>query len=89
MIKGVNLQVVEVNNPAGEYFERILYIVKPEFSDVSRSKLLREAENLNKGGLSAPPRTGRRKGKLLRWVVGGALFLAAACAAAGIFLIVR
>ena len=35
MIKGVNRQVVEVSDTGSEYFERILFIVKPEYATVS------------------------------------------------------
>ncbi|MBQ3431494.1 MAG: hypothetical protein IJG23_01790 [Clostridia bacterium] len=44
MLKGVNRQVLEVNMPESKYFERILYIVKPEFSTVPAVKLLKEAK---------------------------------------------
>ena len=47
MLKGVNRQVVEINQPESKYFERIFYIVKPEFSDMSKSKLLGEANKYN------------------------------------------
>ena len=59
MLKGVNRQVVEVSQPNSEYFERIFYIVKPEFSNLSKSKLLGEADKLNGAGFR-PPAAKRR-----------------------------
>lgn len=63
MIKGVNRQVVEVSDTGSEYFERILFIVKPEFSSTSESKLRARAQELSSAA-GAPPRT-RRKGKVI------------------------
>ena len=39
MIKGVNRQVVEVNETNCEYFEKIMFFVKPEYISVSESKI--------------------------------------------------
>ena len=43
MIKGVNHQVVEVNKPGCEYFEKALFFVRPEFSCESESRLKTKA----------------------------------------------
>lgn len=56
MLKGVNRQVVEVSQPNSRYFERILYIVKPEFSGLSQSKLMDEAGKLNQNPAEKPPK---------------------------------
>ncbi len=60
MIKGVNHQVVEVNKPACEYFEKVLFFVKPEYASVSNMKLNEKANSIviNAG---SPPRS--RKGR--------------------------
>ncbi len=60
MIKGVNHQVVEVNKPACEYFEKVLFFVKPEYASVSNIKINEKANSIavNTG---SPPRT--RKGR--------------------------
>ena len=55
MLKGVNRQVLEVNMPESRYFERVLFIVKPEFSALSASKLMKEAESVAKTP-AVPPR---------------------------------
>ena len=43
LIKGVNHQVVEVTKPTCEYFERVIFFVKPEFSQVSEGTLRERA----------------------------------------------
>lgn len=60
MIKGVNHQVVEVSKPACEYFEKVLFFVKPEYASVSSAKISEKANSIavNTG---SPPRT--RKGR--------------------------
>lgn len=72
MIKGVNRQVVEITQPDGEYFERIMFFVKPEYAEISDGSL-RERAALIVSGTGAPPPTRKRKSKLL-----AALRLAAA-----------
>ena len=60
MIKGVNHQVVEVSKPGCEYFEKVLFFVKPEYTSVSNMKLSEKANSIavNTG---SPPRS--RKGR--------------------------
>lgn len=64
MIKGVNRQMVEVRETGSEYFERILFIVKPEFSGVKDSKLREQASKITNSA-GAPPVTKRKKLKIL------------------------
>lgn len=56
MIQGVNHQVVEITRPNCEYFERVIFFVKPEFSSVS-SGTLRERASKMASSSSAPPPT--------------------------------
>ena len=62
MIKGVNHQVVEVNKPECEYFEKVLFFVKPEYVSLGNMKLREKANSIavNTGN---PPqaRKGRRR----------------------------
>ncbi|MBE6783917.1 MAG: hypothetical protein E7536_07875 [Ruminococcaceae bacterium] len=60
MIKGVNHQVVEVNRPGCEYFEKVLFFVKPEYASLSEKKINEKANSIaiNTG---SPPRS--RKGR--------------------------
>lgn len=63
MIKGVNRQVVEITQPKCEYFERVLFLVKPEFSAVSEGDL-RERASIIAQSVSLPPAARLRKNKL-------------------------
>lgn len=56
MIKGVNRQVVEITQTDCEYFERILFFVKPEFASVSEGKL-RERAGMMSTSADRPPVT--------------------------------
>lgn len=62
MIKGINRQVVEVRETDSEYFERILFFVKPEYASVSEGKIRERASLIaNKG--QKPPATRLSEGK--------------------------
>lgn len=56
MIKGVNRQVVEVRETGCDYFERIIFFVKPEYAALSEGKI-RERASLIAGGTPLPPPT--------------------------------
>ena len=56
MIKGVNRQVVEVRETGCDYFERIIFFVKPEYASLSEGKI-RERASLIAGGTPLPPPT--------------------------------
>ncbi len=64
MLKGVNHQVVEVTKPSCEYFERVIFFVKPEFSAVSEGTLRERASEIA-GDAGVPPPSRVRKSKLL------------------------
>lgn len=85
MIQGVNHQVVEVNRPSCEYFERVIFFVKPEFSSVSQGTL-RERAGKIAGEAGAPPPTKMRRKKL---VFAGKLLAAAASGAAIAAVLIR
>ena len=81
MIKGVNRQILEVVNPENEYFERVIFFVKPEYSNLEDGKLNFEATMYSKGS-GKPPRIKRKKldrlfgcCKLLASGVAGALIM--------------
>lgn len=54
MIQGVNHQIVEVTRPGCEYFERVIFFIKPEFSSVSQGTL-RERASTIAGKTGSPP----------------------------------
>ena len=64
MLKGVNHQIIEVTKPSCEYFERVIFFVKPEFSSVSEGTL-RERASTIAGEAGAPPPSKVRQDKLL------------------------
>ncbi len=64
MLKGVNHQIIEVSKPSCEYFERVIFFVKPEFSSVSEGTL-RERASTIAGEAGAPPPSKVRQDRLL------------------------
>ena len=63
MIKGVNHQVVEVSETECDYFERILFFVKPEYASVSEDKI-RERAGIIAGSTDKAPPTKIRRNRL-------------------------
>ena len=61
MIKGVNRQVVEVSDTGSEYFERILFIVKPEYATVSEGKVRERVEQIAQSAGAPPPTKSKRR----------------------------
>lgn len=55
MIQGVNHQVVEITRPSCEYFERVIFFIKPEFSSVSEGTLRERASSIAGEAGSPPP----------------------------------
>ncbi len=55
MIKGINRQVVEVNETDCDYFERILFFVKPEYASISEGKIRERAGVIAGRTDKAPP----------------------------------
>lgn len=43
MIRGVNRQIIEVNDTQSEYFEKAIFFVRPECSEESQRKLHSQA----------------------------------------------
>lgn len=46
MIKGVNRHIIEVTNTENAYYERALLVLRPEYSNVERELLEKEAKKL-------------------------------------------
>ena len=63
MIKGVNHQVVEVSETDCDYFERILFFVKPEYASVSEGKIRERAGIIAGRTDKAPPTRIKRSRK--------------------------
>ncbi len=78
MIKGINRQVIEISETGGEYFEKVMFFVKPECVSVSEGKLRERANAIAEAG-GKPPAT---KVCRSRWVKALWFLAAAACGAA-------
>ena len=63
MIKGVNRQVIEITQTKCEYFEKVLFFIKPEYSAVSEGDL-RERATIIAQSAGMPPAVRLRKNKL-------------------------
>ena len=79
MIKGVNRQVVEITQTDCEYFERILFLVKPEYAAVSEGKLRERASQMSNAGKPPATRIRRRWQKVLLSASAACAGAAAAC----------
>ena len=73
MIKGVNRQVVEVQETDCDYFERILFFVKPEYASLSEGKIRERASLIAGKAGAAPPTKLRRRFAADCLKIGGAL----------------
>ncbi|MBQ9517140.1 MAG: hypothetical protein IJR60_03610 [Eubacterium sp.] len=60
MIKGINRQILEVTNPESPYFDKILFFVSADGSNLSEEKLHGEAQNIA-GQIKKPPKSKRSK----------------------------
>ncbi|MDE5995162.1 MAG: hypothetical protein K2G60_06585 [Oscillospiraceae bacterium] len=54
MVKGINRQVLELNDTGSRYFEKAFFFVKPEYSRESESVLRQSALRAVNEGLSVP-----------------------------------
>jgi len=61
MIKGINLQVIEVNETGCDYFDKILFFIKPEYSFVSESKLREQISKITSSAAMQPNRKQKKK----------------------------
>ncbi len=85
LIKGINRQVVEITETKCEYFERVLFFVKPEFSAVSEGDL-KERASVIAQSVGIPPATRLRKNRIRLALNMGAAAFAGAAISGGIFL---
>ena len=87
MIKGINRQVIEINEADGEYFEKVMFFVKPECANVSEGKLRERASAIAEAS-GRPPATKVCRSRLTRvlWLVSAAVFGATVTAALTLLL---
>ena len=80
MIKGVNRQVLEMQDTGSEYFEKVLFFVNPKYSTLSE-KTLREKAGLT---LRATPKVPKTKKQRFKQAVIWAANLTAAAGAGAV-----
>ena len=85
MIKGVNRQVVEVNETQCEYFEKIMFFIKPEYASVSEGKI-RERAGMIADSSTLPPPTKLRRNRYFEVIK---LVFSALCGAAAAVVILK
>lgn len=67
LIKGVNRHMIEVLEIGNEYYERALLIVKPEYADIDKEVLEKEAKSImNKIGT---PSCVKKKSSIFSWLL--------------------
>lgn len=87
MIKGINRQVIEVSDTGSEEFERVLLIMRPNYSYSSEKRLQQEVRKVLSAYSKQPSGGKRRKRKGRAWVMA-AKFAAAAAAGAALAAVV-
>ena len=88
MIKGVNRQVVEVNDTECDYFEKIMFFVKPEYTSLSEGKIRERAGRIAAKAGAVPPTKIHRSALLDALRLLGAVLFGVALASA-VFLSIR
>lgn len=82
MLKGVNRQVVEVPQPESEYFEKVIFFVKPAYFGMGEAGIREKAASVLKNTLKPPKnqneRAALRVAAALRLVLAAALGAGAA-----------
>ncbi len=69
MIKGVNKQVLEINEPQNGFFEKAIFFVKPEYSGMGEGRLRESARReIEKAG-KPPMRNYKYKKERFRNIV--------------------
>ncbi len=81
MIKGVNRQVIELTQTKCEYFEKVLFFIKPEYAATSEGTL-RERASLIADSAGIPPASKLKRRKLFEALkLGGSALIGAAVTA--------
>ena len=85
MLKGVNRQVVEVPQPESDYFEKVIFFVKPEYFGMGEAGIREKAASVLKNTIK-PPRN-RNERAVLRFSAALRLLLAALLGAGAALLL--
>lgn len=77
MIKGVNKQVLEINETGTGFFEKAIFFVKPEYTGMSEGKLRESAgKELERTGKPPVRRNTDKKTKIKSVLILGCTFIA-------------
>ena len=85
MIKGVNKQVLEINETQNSFFEKAIFFVKPEYSGMAEGRL-RESAKKELEDSCCPPAQKRFRTVRIKSALGYALCFIAGIAAGMILL---
>jgi hypothetical protein len=69
MIKGVNKQIVEINNPQNTYFEKAILYIKPSMSEISSKFLAKEAQSYLKSISQSISKNKKSRKNILKYVL--------------------
>jgi hypothetical protein len=75
MIKGVNKQVLEINETQNSFFEKAIFFVKPEYCGMSEGKLRESAKKEFECAGSPPSQKNRRRFDRKALLIFGCCFL--------------
>lgn len=89
MIKGVNKQVIEITETGSEYFEKMFFVVKPQYSSMNLKKLEKKAGTIAADISAAPPPPVPSKKKRPFWTSAAKLSAAAGAGAALTAMLIR
>ena len=67
LIKGVNKQVIEINDTGNQYYDHAILFLRPEYADAQREVLEKEAKKLLKKIDTTS--TARRKNRFIYWAI--------------------
>lgn len=70
MVKGINRQVLEIQETGSPYFDRAFFFVKPEFAFTDEKKLRQAAENALGRPDRIPKTRQKRMKNALLWTLG-------------------
>ena len=86
LIKGINRQVIEISQTQCEYFERVVFFIKPEFSAVSDGDLRERASAIAQSA-GIPPASRLKRIKMIQIIKLSAAACAGAAVSVAVFLV--
>lgn len=85
MIRGVNKQIIEINDTGSKYFEKALLFVSSSYSSQSTNKLQNEAVKIV-NSFGAPPIAKRKKYRISRRALIALIILLSAALAVSVVM---